>query len=267
MNNSIKTFTFKQSPLYYKDIGQGETILFIHGFLENRNMWKNMVSNLSITKRCIAPDLFGHGDSPALGYVHEMKTYAKAISELVQSLQIEKYSIVGHSMGGYVAMELLKLEDRKINNLVLLNSTPLPDSNERKKDRDRAIRAIQKFPEAFVQMAVKNLFLPENQEKLAQEIEDAILEAKKCSQQGIIATLQGLKNRVNHKDTFTNANCKKLVIAGKQDQVVDFNALKTSIKGSKANLLSFKGGHMSHLEYPKEVLQALKIFLKIENHD
>lgn len=267
LSNTDKTFLFKQTPLHYNDIGKGDVIIFIHGFLENRSMWESILPSLSKSNRCITLDLFGHGKSQALGYVHEMRTYAEAISKLINTIQIENYSIVGHSMGGYVAMELLKLEEQKIDQLILLNSSPLADTDERKKDRDRAIRAIQKFPEAFVQMAVKNLFLPRDQEKLAQQIENAIFEAKKCSKQGIIATLQGLKNRANHKETFKKANCKKLVIAGKLDQVVHFNTLKNSIKDSKANLLSFKGGHMSHLEYPQEVLLAIKNFLKIESHD
>ena len=190
----MQSFSYKQTPLYYQDIGEGKVVLYIHGFLENHSMWKNTIENFSSKCRCVAPDLFGHGNSPALGYVHSMN----------------------------VALELLKLQSEKITEIVLLNSTPLPDSTERKKDRERAIRAIQKFPDAFVQMAVKNLFLPEKQNRLAKEIDEAISEAKKCSQHGIIATLQGLKNRVNHVETFANAKCNKLVIAGKKDQVVPF---------------------------------------------
>lgn len=262
MNNPLSSFQFKQTPFYYQDVGKGKVVLFIHGFLENHSMWKNTIENFTPNCRCIAPDLFGHGKSPALGYVHEMKTYAQAIAKLIHHLQIEKYAVVGHSMGGYVAMELQQLQPGKISDLILLNSTPLPDSEERKKDRERAIRAIQKFPEAFVQMAVKNLFLPADQLRLQKEINQAIMEAKKCSKQGIIATLKGLKARVNHQETFLHAKSNKLVIAGKQDQVVPFEKLKESIKGSKAKLLSFNGGHMSHLEFPNKLNLALSNFLK-----
>ncbi|GGE04556.1 alpha/beta hydrolase [Psychroflexus salis] len=260
----MQTFSYKQTPLYYQDIGKGKVILLIHGFLENHSMWKNTIESFSSKARCIAPDLFGHGNSPAFGYVHSMKTYAEVLSKLMHHLQIEEYAVIGHSMGGYVALELLQLQPEKISDLVLLNSTPLADTTERKKDRERAIRAIQKFPEAFVQMAVKNLFLPENQIRLAQEIDEAIAEAKKCSQQGIIATLQGLKNRINHVESFAKANCNKLVIAGKKDQVVPFESLKDSIKNSHAKLLSFNGGHMSHLEFSEELNLALAHFLKLK---
>lgn len=250
--------------MYYQDVGKGKVVLFIHGFLENHSMWKNSIEKFAPTCRCIAPDLFGHGNSPALGYIHEMKTYAQALAQLINHLQIEEYVVIGHSMGGYVALELLQLQPEKISDLVLLNSTPLPDSAERIKDRERAIRAIQKFPEAFVQMAVKNLFLPADQLRLQKEINQAIIEAKKCSKQGIIATLKGLKARANHLETLNDASCNTLVIAGKKDQVVPFEKLKESIQDSKAKLVSFKGGHMSHLEFPTELNLILANFLKLE---
>ena len=263
MNNTLQTFQYKQTPLHYQDIGKGKPILLIHGFLENHSMWENIIKQLAPTCRCISPDLFGHGNSPALGYIHEMKTYAEALSQLMQHLQIKEFTVIGHSMGGYVAMELLQLYPNMITDLILLNSTPLDDSPEKKENRERAIRAIQKFPDAFVQMAVRNLFLVEDQLRLQKEIKHTVNEAQKCSHQAIVATLKGLKERTNHQETFVKAKCNKLVIAGKRDQIAPFEKLKEAIQGSKAKLLSFKGGHMSHLEFPEEVNLALSNFLKL----
>lgn len=261
--NSLDVFKYKETPLYYRDIGKGKTILLIHGFLENHSMWKNIIEHLAPNCRVIAPDLFGHGHSPALGYIHEMKTYATALAQLIGHLQIEEYAVVGHSMGGYVAMEMLQIDAKKISELVMLNSTPLPDSAQKKENRDRAIRTIQKFPDAFIQMAVSNLFLPEDRLSLQKEIKHTIAEAKKCSHQAIIATLYGLKDRADHLQTFIDASCNKLVIAGKQDNIVPYQQLKKSIYASKAKILSFNGGHMSHLEFTTEVNLALSNFLKL----
>ena len=263
LNNSEHTFLFKKTPLHYLDIGKGRAVLLVHGFLENNSMWNNIIEEVFPNCRCIVPDLFGHGNSPALGYIHEMKTYAEALSQLMQHLQIKEFIVIGHSMGGYVAMELLQLHPKKITDLVLLNSTPLDDSSEKKENRERAIRAIQKFPDAFVQMAVRNLFLVEDQLRLQKEIKHTVNEAQKCSHQAIVATLKGLKERTNHQETFVKAKCNKLVIAGKRDQIAPFEKLKEAIQGSKAKLLSFKGGHMSHLEFPEEVNLALSNFLKL----
>lgn len=259
----LHTFEFKQSPLYYLDQGNGKTLIFIHGFLENHSMWKNCISYFSKHCRCVAPDLFGHGETPAHGYIHSMKTYASAVAQLITHLQIQEYAVIGHSMGGYVALELLQLQAQQITQLVLLNSTPLPDSTEKKIIRDRAIRAIQQMPDAFIQMAVKNLFLPEDHIRLKNEIKQAILEAKKCSHQGIIATLHGLKERADHQETLAKAKCNTLVIAGKKDNIAPYQQLKNSLKGSSAKLLSLNGGHMSYLEFPKEVNLALSNFLSV----
>lgn len=253
-------FLYKETPLFYQELGHGEPVLCLHGFMENHGMWSPLNDLLSSTHRCIAPDLFGHGKTPAMGYVHEMKMYAEAVIALLNYLQIENFSVIGHSMGGYVAMEMLHRHPDRVDQLVMLNSTPMADSDEKKENRDRAISAIQKYPDAFIQMAVRNLFLNEDQVRLEKEILHTIEEAKKCSHQGIIATLRGLKNRADHLHTFVNASCKKLVIAGERDSLVPYTQLKKSLQGSNATILSFPGGHMSHLEFPTEVAEGLLHF-------
>ncbi|MCH8534254.1 MAG: alpha/beta hydrolase [Flavobacteriaceae bacterium] len=253
----MKPFKYKENLIYYQVEGEGEPLLLIHGFLENSTMWKDFTEKWKKSKLVISLDLPGHGNTPPQAYLHSMDLYAQICIALLLHLGVEKANVVGHSMGGYVGMELLHQNPKLIEQLVLLNSTALPDSEARKTERSRAIQAIQKYPDAFVQMAVKNLFLMEDQERLEIAINHAITEAKKCSQQGIIATLEGLKSRKNHTATLANTKVSTTLVAGKKDQVVAFEATKQLAKETKTRLVSLPGGHMSHLEFPETTFQVI----------
>lgn len=253
----MKSFNYKQTPIYYQDEGEGKPLLLIHGFLENSSMWNDFTKLWKSNFRVIRIDLPGHGNTPAHTYLHSMAFYAQVCHQLITNLKLEKTIVVGHSMGGYIGLELIDQFPDKIDQLILLNSTALADSEERKAERTRAVKAIQQFPEAFVSMAVKNLFLPENQNRLKQAIEKAIAEAKKCTTQGIIATLEGLKTRRNHQETLAKTKVKSTIVAGKKDQVVNYASTKQLAKETSTRLVSLPGGHMSHLEFPQETFEII----------
>jgi len=253
----MKSFNFKQTPIYFKEEGEGKPLLLIHGFLENSSMWNDFTKLWKSNFRVICLDLPGHGNTAAHTYQHTMAFYAQVCHQLMTNLKLENVIVVGHSMGGYIGLELVDQFPDKIDQLILLNSTALADSEERKAERARAIKAIQQFPEAFVSMAVKNLFLTEDQNRLAQVIEHAIIEAKKCSTQGIIATLEGLKTRRNHQETLAKTKVKTTIVAGKKDQVVKYAPTKQLAKETSTRLVSLPGGHMSHLEFPQETFEII----------
>ena len=253
----MKSFNFKQTPIYFKEEGEGKPLLLIHGFLENSSMWNAFTQQWVKNFKVIRLDLPGHGKTPAHTYHHPMAFYAQICNQLLHHLSIKEAIVIGHSMGGYVGLEILNQFPDKITQLILLNSTALADSEERKVERNRAIQAIQQFPDAFVSMAVKNLFLPEDQNRLKAVIENAVTAAKKCSKQGIIATLEGLKSRKNHQKTLAEAKVKTALIAGKKDQVIKYAPTKQLAKATSTRLVSLPGGHMSHLEFPQETFQII----------
>jgi pimeloyl-ACP methyl ester carboxylesterase len=93
--------------------------------------------------RVITIDLLGHGETECLGYVHTMEDNADAVHSVLLELGIRKSILVGHSMGGYVALAFAELYPEYVKGLALLNSTASADSEERKLNRDRAIRVKQ----------------------------------------------------------------------------------------------------------------------------
>ncbi|HEX8270405.1 MAG TPA: alpha/beta hydrolase [Flavobacterium sp.] len=259
MKNQIQ---FKGSAISYTDIGKGSAVVLLHGFLENREMWDFHAAELSKKYRIITIDLLGHGESDSLGYVHSMEDNADAVHSVVSSLRIRKVVIAGHSMGGYVTLAFAELYPEMIKGLALINSTSKPDNDERKKNRDRAIKAVKKDHASFVKLSIANLFSPDNRERLATEIDKTKFEALKTPLQGIVASLEGMKIRDDREILLHTATYPKLLVLGKKDPVLNYEENKTQIKSTDVQLVEFEDGHMSHIENRAELLDVLQVFLK-----
>lgn len=253
---------YKGINIFYTDNGQGNPVVFLHGFLENSTMWNPFIPELSKKNRIICIDLLGHGKTECLGYIHTMELMAEAVKYVLTFLKINNSIIIGHSMGGYVALAFAEKYPNNINSVCLMNSTPNADSNERKKNRDRAIIAVKNNYKAFVRIAIVNLFRPKNRSIFSEKIKFIKNEALKTPVQGIIAALEGMKIRQDRTLFFKNAPFKKLMIISKKDPVLDFELLINQIQNTDINVVVFPDGHMSHVENENLFLQNIVRFIE-----
>lgn len=258
----MKQLHYKNTLISYSDLGKGTTIVLLHGFLENQKMWQELVPELSQKNRIITIDLLGHGDSACLGYVHSMEDNAEMVAVVLSKLRIRKAVLVGHSMGGYVALAFAELYPEKIKGLVLLNSTSKADSEERKANRDRAIKAVKKDYETFIRLSIANLFSPDNRERLDDEIEKVKIEALKTPLQGIVASLEGMKIRKDREFILQSASFPKLLVLGKNDPVLNYEDNLKQIENTDTQLVTFPDGHMSHIENREDLLKVFLDFFK-----
>lgn len=256
----MKTLLYKNTKISYSDSGTGNAIVLLHGFLENKKMWKDYVAFFSEKYRVITIDLLGHGESDPLGYVHEMEDNANVINEILEHLKIEKAIILGHSMGGYVGLAFAELYPQKIQKLVLLNSTSKEDSAEKKLNRTRAIKAVKQNYINFVSVAIANLFSENNRTRLAEEIEKAKTEALKTPLQGIIASLEGMKIRKDREWLLEQNRFPVLLILGKKDPVLSYEESLSQAENTSVQLVSFEDGHMSQIENKEELKPVLLQF-------
>lgn len=180
-------------------------------------MWQEYVTLFSEKHRVITIDLLGHGESDCLGYVHAMEDNANAVQEVLKHLKIEKATILGHSMGGYVGLAFAELFPNNIQKLVLLNSTSREDTHEKKLNRTRAIKAVKQNAINFVSLAIGNLFSENNRTRLADEIEKVKVQALKTPLQGIVASLEGMKIRKDREALLQRNLFPVLLILGKED--------------------------------------------------
>ena len=256
----MKNILYKNTKISFTDSGEGNAIVLLHGFLENKKMWAEYVNLFSEKYRVITIDLLGHGESDCLGYVHEMENNADVVYEVLQSLKIEKATILGHSMGGYVALAFAELFPENIKKLVLLNSTSKEDSPEKKLNRTRAIKAVKQNYVNFVSLAIANLFSENNRTRLADEIEKVREQALKTPLQGIVASLEGMKMRKDREWLLHENRFPVLLILGKKDPVLNYEESLAQIEDTTAELISFEDGHMSHIENKEELKPILLDF-------
>lgn len=259
----MKNILYKNTKISYTDSGEGNAIVLLHGFLENKKMWKDYVSFFSNQYRIITIDLLGHGESDCFGYVHSMEDNAHAIQEVLEYLQIKKTTILGHSMGGYVGLAFAELYPESIQKLILLNSTSKEDSTEKKLNRTRAIKAVKQNYVNFVSLAIANLFSENNRTRLADEIEKVKTQALKTPLQGIVASLEGMKIRKDRETLLRENLFPVLLILGKKDPVLNYEESITQIENTTVELISFDDGHMSHIENKEELKKVLLEFFKI----
>lgn len=121
-------------------------------------------------------------------------------------------------MGGYVAFAELYSEN--VRTLVLMNSTSKADSEERKHNLDRAIKAVKKDYTALIRLSIGNLFSPDNRERLTNEIENVKTEALKTPLQGVVASLEGMKIRKDREMLLHSSTFPILLILGEKDPVL-----------------------------------------------
>ena len=257
---SLKNILFKNTNISYSDTGKGTTIVLLHGFLENKTMWNHYVDEFSKNYRVVTIDLLGHGKTEPRGYVHTMEDNADVVNEVLSHLKIEKAILIGHSMGGYVALAFAELYTEKVQGLVLLNSTSKPDNAERKLNRTRAIKAVKLNYTAFISLAIGNLFSENNRERLATNIELVKEEALKTPLQGIIASLEGMKIRKD-KEIILHTNLfPMLLILGEKDPVLNYEESIQQIENTNVSLVTFPDGHMSSIENETELTAVLLDF-------
>lgn len=254
---------YKKTNLTYYSYGaEGEVLVFLHGFLENSTMWKDVIKEFSPAFRIICIDLLGHGESECLGYTHTMEEMAEAVNFILESLNINNITLIGHSMGGYVAIAFAEKFTKKINKLCLLNSTTKPDTKERRENRVRAIKMAKTNYKALVSMSISNLFTVSNKELIEKEIIECREEALKTSIQGYIACSEGMKIRTERSHVLKEATFPKLIMAGKRDTVLSYEDVLVECDETNTPLITLPNGHMSHIEDSKPMLKALTGFVK-----
>lgn len=246
-HNPMK-ITYQNKEIHFTTEGTGETLVLLHGFLESKEIWRKFIPLFSQFGQIIAIDLPGHGGSQVVDEIHTMELMAETVKAVLDYLGVEKANIIGHSMGGYVALAFLEQYPVKVGELMLLNSTPEEDSDEKKKNRERAIEVVTKNKKAYISMAISNLIPPENEMKFVKEVDLLKKNAFDFPTKGILAALRGMKIRTSKVDALTNFEGTKVIVAGEKDPLLELTSLKSIAKESNCRFYALPGGHLSYLE-------------------
>ncbi|HAO06726.1 MAG TPA: alpha/beta hydrolase [Chryseobacterium sp.] len=239
--------------LNFERKGNGkETLVLLHGFMENLSIWSDMEPHLSDNFSLLKIDLPGHGQSEIIAEVQTMELMAEEVKKVLDHENITKIHLFGHSMGGYVSLAFAEKHPEYLKSLTLFFSTYFPDDAEKKEQRIKSYRIIKDAFAHYARAGVPNLFNPNEKDILEGKIETALEVALSTNNLGALASVKGMVERTDKKHIMENLEAKILVLAGKHDNAVKTETMIKHLP-DRTNIKSYilDCGHNGHWEKPK----------------
>ena len=253
------------SALHICDSEEGEkVVVLLHGYLENMLVWENFVPLLYKSVRVVTLDIPGHGISEVKGEIHSMDYLADTLAAVLDKLGIERATIVGHSMGGYVALAFAERHPNRTEAVVLLHSTPYADSDEKRKNRQREISLIKSGKkELLAHTAPEAGFAADNRNRFRAEIEDLQQTIYLTEDAGIIALLNGMIERKAQSEMLHALGRPILFILGRKDGYITAEVAEKMVADHpEAEVVWLENsGHMGFIEEAKACAAALLDFV------
>lgn len=252
--------------LSYLEKGKGNPVVFIHGFCEDKSLWEKFTAPLSASYKVICVDLPNFGESLSMQEV-SIEQMADSVIDTIKHLKVGQCVVIGHSLGGYVALAMADLYPEKLAGLGLFHSTAFADTPERKENRNKAIANIKENgSEPLVRTLIPSLFSPaqKQEENIKKSIDILINKAKQIPSANLIATLQAMRDRKERINILQNTNLPVLFIVGKDDVPVPLEASMAQCHLPKNSLVSIMAGvgHMGMIEAEKNCQIVVKNFLE-----
>jgi pimeloyl-ACP methyl ester carboxylesterase len=265
-----KTFRYLSSEISYLDKGSGGLVLLLHGFGEDHGIWDPQVDELKDQFRLIAVDLPGSGKSEPIEDM-SLEGLAASIRHLIyflaseNSIESEPITVIGHSMGGYVALALVEKYPRLFSGLGLFHSTSFADSVEKKKNRIKSIDFIAEHgANAFLRQAIPNLFSNLFKSENPEAVDSLIRRNDGFTAKTLISYYEAMMNRPERIAVLRNFRGPVLFVIGMLDPAIPFeDSLKQCHLPDLAHIHIFENiAHMGMLENPKASYLAIRDFLQ-----
>jgi pimeloyl-ACP methyl ester carboxylesterase len=261
------TILYQGIQLHYRKIGVGAATLLIHGFGEDGNVFNQAIKHLPEQGTLLIPDLPGSGESEAWPAAEpSLNDFALALDAILEKEGIEKCSVMGHSMGGYISLAFAEKFPEKMVALGLLHSTAYADSTERIQKRKQAIDFIKREgAAAFLRISLPGLFAPAFREQGKAAIDALLTSMKQVSGTTFIQYYRAMMQRPDRSNLLKAAPYPVMFIIGQEDEIVqpaDTLQLADITANAYIHVLD-NVGHMSMLEAPEAFTHLLVEFMQL----
>ena len=247
--------------IFIEDVGSGTPLVLVHGFLGSSDMWIPQIRFFKDNFRVIAPALPGFGKSRMINSCDSIECMAKSILNFLKKKKIKNFNLLGHSMGGMIVQEMVKLEGEKILKLICYGTGPRGNIPGRFEtiDQSRTKLKINGLKNTALRIA-KTWFIEEEKAKYFYLCEEA---GRQTSIESADNSLVAMKNW-NGVKNLKNIKNETLIIWGDQDKAYKFNQVETLNNHIPNSILKIIKGcsHNVHLEKPDEFNIIVEEFLK-----
>ncbi|MFW5709940.1 MAG: alpha/beta fold hydrolase [Bacteroidota bacterium] len=251
------------NKIHYQIKGSGPDIVLLHGFMESLEMWHPFLPSLTKDFSVVMIDLPGHGRSKCLEEVHSMPLMAEQIKKVLDKENIRKCTLVGHSMGGYVALAYAEKYAQKLMGLGLFHSTPFADTEEKKNNRQREIELVKAGKkQTLINTNIPKMYADDNLEKMKDKLENSKKIALSTPDSGIIYALECMMSRPDRSKILGSFELPFFLVLGKKDNYIPFDTISKKMPRPPDTQTLFleNSGHMGFIEEEQLVIDHLKYF-------
>lgn len=255
-----------QSTLQYNKYGAGFPVILLHGFGEDSTIWNHQIIFLSSYCQLIVPNLQGTGSSPLMQdkFTLSIEAMADDIKQLLDDENINQCIVLGHSMGGYIALAFAEKYPQYLKGFGLIHSTAYADNEEKKKNRLKSIDIIEEYGGySFLKNTIPNLFSVKFKFNNEESVEELIQKSKDFSNTSLQAYCHAMMTRPDRTYVLSHSKVPMLLIAGTEDIAAPLKDLKE--QSILSNLIDFhileRVGHMGMWEAPQEINQLVLTFI------
>lgn len=258
----MKTTSYHNTNIHYTTIGKGEAIVLLHGYLEAKEIWQSFTTELH--HFCVIEiDLPGHGQSACLEK-QTIENMAAAVHAVIKGENLKKVHLVGHSMGGYVALAFLELYPEYLSSICLMHSHPFADSEMAIKKRNREITLVkQGKSKLLATQNIPNAFATKRLSELKETIAKAQDIAIATPDNGIVACLKAMRDRKDRSEIWKKTSVPCLLVFGELDNYIQEELLHRIEMPKNSSIFRLENsGHQGFLEQKKETAKGLLNFIK-----
>lgn len=244
---------------------QGFPVVFIHGFCESNTIWKSLSKELSDEFRVICPDLPGFGKSPLPDTDFSLEEIGDQIVSWLKKLDIKQCIVIGHSLGGYISLEILRKHHDFVKAIGLFNSSAMGDSLEKKENRNKLIEFISGYGVGpFLRTFVPSLFYPKTAEKHKKTIARISDEGSSIKRESVMKYAAAMRDRTDSIDLLKRYHDRILLIAGEFDQNIPLEKSKemAGILDKENSHIIPDSAHMSLFEQSELCYDAIRKFVR-----
>lgn len=244
-------------------------VVLIHGFPLTNAIWETQADALAQSFYVLVPDLRGAGSSSAPDGPYLMERLAADIAASLDALGIERAALVGHSMGGYVALAFARMFTERLTGLALVASrirADIPEEASARGDLARRVESDQSS-KAAIEAYLPRLFAPETLERREDAVRRAYAIAQANGPIGVAATLRGMALRSSSEDIAQELDIPALVVSGARDLVVGADEARCMAQTfPKGEFVACeRSGHLPMLEEPQCVTESLRDWMGAVN--
>lgn len=247
---NLMSHTFQ--GMHYRAVGGGFPVMLVHGFGETSEIWKEQIPELSTFCQLIIPDLPGCASSEMNAELTNLDSVADLIKRLAEEeFGNKKFTLIGHSMGGYIAMAFAKKYPDALRSLGMFHSSAFADDDAKIEVRKKNIEFISAHgSSAYAHLSVPNLFSEASRKEKPAIVKELEQLCASIPAEVLIQYTQAMMNRADTREVLTNLDCPVLFMIGYHDQAVP---LKRSLeqchlpKSSTVHILK-NSGHIGMWE-------------------